>query len=158
MIRVAIVGTGMAGLACARRLASAGVAPVLFDKGRGPGGRLATRRAEGLQFDHGAQYVTARDPGFAGVLQGLQTQGVAAPWPDGSGRTRLVGVPGMSGLARAMAQGLDVRQQRQVTSIRPVGTGWVPSFSFGSMRGCLRVQGRRHHMRRGRRNCRGCSI
>jgi renalase len=35
-------------------------APIVFDKGRGIGGRLATRRApDGRQFDHGAQYITA---------------------------------------------------------------------------------------------------
>ncbi len=56
MIAVAIIGSGIAGLACARRLAGAGLAPVVLDKGRGIGGRVATRRVEAMQFDHGAQY------------------------------------------------------------------------------------------------------
>ncbi|MEO9491375.1 MAG: FAD-dependent oxidoreductase, partial [Marinomonas sp.] len=43
---IAVVGAGMAGLTCANELAKAGFAPVLFDKGRGPGGRMAARRAE----------------------------------------------------------------------------------------------------------------
>ena len=45
--RVAVVGAGIAGLAAARRLAAAGVEVTVFDKARRPGGRLATRRAEG---------------------------------------------------------------------------------------------------------------
>ena len=45
MIPVVIVGAGIAGLACARRLVQAGVRPILFDKGRESGGRVATRRA-----------------------------------------------------------------------------------------------------------------
>ena len=54
--RIAVIGSGIAGLACARRLSDAGYAPILFDKGRGIGGRLATRRTpDGRQFDHGAQ-------------------------------------------------------------------------------------------------------
>ena len=53
MIPVIIIGAGMAGLACARRLADAGVIPVVLDKGRGIGGRAATRRAGEWQFDHG---------------------------------------------------------------------------------------------------------
>lgn len=43
---VAIIGAGMAGLSCARALVQAGVAVELFDKGRGPGGRMSTRRVE----------------------------------------------------------------------------------------------------------------
>lgn len=39
---IAIIGAGMAGLTCARGLADAGLHPVVFDKGRGIGGRLAT--------------------------------------------------------------------------------------------------------------------
>jgi renalase len=124
-MRVAIIGAGMAGLACARRLADAGVMPVIFDKGRGIGGRLATRRVDGLQFDHGAQYVTARDAGFAAVLRGLQAVSAAGAWDDGSGQTRLVGLPGMSALARAYAVGLDIRHLAQVTSIRTATKGWT---------------------------------
>ncbi|WP_035656905.1 FAD-dependent oxidoreductase, partial [Bradyrhizobium sp. STM 3809] len=92
---IAIVGAGMTGLACARRLAAAGQAVVLFDKGRAPGGRLATRRAESFQFDHGAQYVTARDSGFAAALADLVAGGAAAPWETGAAGA-FVGTPGMS--------------------------------------------------------------
>lgn len=124
MIDVAIIGAGITGLACARRLTHAGARPVLFDKGRGIGGRVATRRAEGRQYDHGAQYVTSKGDAFAIVLRELETSGVAAPWLDGTGRPRLVGVPGMSALARAMAAGLDVRLGAQVTAVHAAGDGW----------------------------------
>ena len=57
-MQIAIVGAGMAGLSCATRLAALGHELVLFDKGRGPGGRMATRRVEAdgtmLRFDHGS--------------------------------------------------------------------------------------------------------
>lgn len=115
----------MAGLACARMLSRAGLAPVLFDKGRGIGGRMATKRIDQMRFDHGAQYVTARDDRFAAILGDLQTQGAAARWDDGSDRPRIVGVPGMSGLPRALAAGLDVRQLVHVSAIRPETTGWT---------------------------------
>jgi len=125
MIDVAIIGAGIAGLACARRLAAAGRSPVLFDKGRGIGGRVATRRVDGLQFDHGAQYVTARDGGFAGALAELARCGAVANWDTGMGRAVTVGTPGMSGLARGLGQGLDVRQTALVTAISPDGQGWL---------------------------------
>jgi predicted NAD/FAD-dependent oxidoreductase len=122
---VAIIGAGIAGLACARRLAQAGLHPVLFDKGRGIGGRVATRRSEGLQFDHGAQYVTVQTPGFADVLADLLAKGAAAVWDEGSGRGVTVGTPGMSALARALGTGLEVRQDALVTALVPVGQGWT---------------------------------
>ena len=135
---VVVVGAGMAGLACARRLAEAGLSPVVLDKGRGIGGRMATRRvtldtSEPLQFDHGAQYVTARDPAFAALLDGMAAQGAAGLWRDGSGRRRWVGLPGMSGLPRAMSTGLDVRQSVQVTGLRPAGHGWALETTAGPM-------------------------
>jgi hypothetical protein len=123
---ITIIGAGMAGLACARRLEAAGHKPLVLDKGRGIGGRMATRRvtlAEGeISFDHGAQYLTARDPGFAADLHDLGP--ACSDWDDGSRARRLVGVPGMSGLPRAMAAGLDVRLDKQVTELRAVPGGW----------------------------------
>lgn len=121
---VTIVGAGMAGLACGRRLADAGVRVTILDKGRGIGGRVATRRVGLLQFDHGAQHVTASDEGFTTVLRGLAGEGVVAPWPEGGGDARLVGVPGMSALPKALGAGLELRLSTQVTSMTPRERGW----------------------------------
>jgi predicted NAD/FAD-dependent oxidoreductase len=117
-MRIAILGAGLAGLACARALAAAGARVVLFDKGRAAGGRIATRRAEGVSFDHGAPVIVAQDPRFA---DSLRAAGVA-PWPAGGG---LVGVPTMSALPRAWAAGRDLRLSRQVVALRREAAGWV---------------------------------
>ena len=120
-----VIGAGMAGIACARALHDAGQAVRVIDKGRGIGGRMATRRADTvagvLRFDHGAQYVTARDPAFDALLAGMPE---AAIWDDGATHPHYVGLPGMSGLPRAMAAGLDVTSGVEVTAIRPFDTGW----------------------------------
>ncbi len=97
-----VIGGGIAGLACAGVLARAGVAVTVMDKGRRPGGRVATRRADGAMFNHGAQFATARGPAFAAVLAALQAAGVAAPWPAAGGR-RFSFLPGMSALPAALA-------------------------------------------------------
>lgn len=132
--KIAIIGAGMCGAACARRLAAAGVASVQFDKGRGIGGRLATRRTpEGRQFDHGAQYVTARREGFAAFLAEAETAGAAAPWRY-QDRDVFVGAPGMNGLVKHAAVGLDVRQQRQVRAIEAEAGGWRLDFEDGAER------------------------
>ena len=81
---IAIIGAGMAGLSCAQALRGAGRAVHLFDKSRGPSGRMSTRRAQDdagpWQCDHGAQYFTARDPAFAAEVSRWVQHGAAARW------------------------------------------------------------------------------
>ena len=88
-MRIAIVGAGLAGLSCGTRLDQAGHGVALFDKGRGPGGRLSTRRmatpSGDARFDHGAQYFTARDPDFRWQVADWEGAGLAAPWPAALG-------------------------------------------------------------------------
>lgn len=124
MIPIVIIGAGIAGLACAKRLADAGLAPVLLDKGRGVGGRVATRRMGDMQFDHGAQYVTARNAGFAAFLGALGKAGKLADWNDGTGRSHSVGTPGMSAIPKALGDGLDIRQGMQVARLVQDDEGW----------------------------------
>jgi predicted NAD/FAD-dependent oxidoreductase len=118
---VAIVGAGLAGLACARTLAAHGVAVRLFDKGRAPGGRLATRRVEqdgrSYSFDLGAQYLTARGALFSALLDASG----AKPWPQ---EGRRVGMPRMSAIPRALAEGLDVTLGREVIAIAGEPGAW----------------------------------
>ena len=130
--RIAVIGAGLTGLLCARRLQDAGLQPVVFEKSRGLGGRLATRRAEdGRAFDHGAQYITARSPGFRTVLESARQAGNADLWcprlaPGMEGRSEdwTVGAPAMNALVRPLAEGLDIRQQSQVTALRRASGGW----------------------------------
>ena len=76
-LQVAVIGAGLSGLACARLLSEAGTRVRVFDKARGPGGRMATRRQGDLRFDHGAQYFTVRDPSFRRALEQWQADGLA---------------------------------------------------------------------------------
>jgi len=119
---VAIVGAGLAGLACAKALAAHGIPARLFDKGRAPGGRLATRRVEAegrsFTFDHGAQYLTARGALFRATLDALD----AKPWLEGGMR---VGVPRMSAIPRALSEGLDVTLGREVVEIGGTSGAWM---------------------------------
>lgn len=111
-MRFAIIGAGMAGLSCGQALQGEGHDVVLFDKGRGPGGRMSTRRMDTplgeASFDHGAQYFTARDEAFSRQVAEWADKAIVAPWPA-AGSDAWVGRPAMNAPIRAMADKLDVR-------------------------------------------------
>src|SRR5262245_30449982 len=79
-LSIAVIGGGMAGLSCARALTDHRFTVKVFDEGREPGGRIATRWIAGYQFDDGAQYFTARDPRFQREVDAWLACGVAAEW------------------------------------------------------------------------------
>lgn len=131
--RVVVVGAGVAGLTAAKNL-SRSFDVVVVDKGRGVGGRLATRRIGEATFDHGAQFITTHTPEFAEVVAGWERAGVARPWfrgrigPDGivdpDGHTRFRGVATMNAIAKHLAEGLDVRVSSRVVALVPSDAGW----------------------------------
>ena len=81
--RCLIIGAGIAGLLAARTLQERGLQVTVLDKGRGVGGRMATRRIGSAVFDHGAQFFTARDPRFQALVNSWLAAEVAAEWCRG---------------------------------------------------------------------------
>ncbi|MDP2004755.1 MAG: NAD(P)-binding protein [Rubrivivax sp.] len=113
---IAIVGAGLAGLACAHRLAAAGVAVTVFEKSRGAGGRCATRRSEVGPFHHGAPSFNARSAAFRAEVARWQAAGWVRP---GAAPGSWVGWPTMNTLARQMAAGLHLVTEATVTALVP---------------------------------------
>lgn len=121
--RIGIVGAGIAGLACAEQLRGIGDI-VLFDKGRRPGGRLATVTIGNASWDLGAPSFTARDPRFRAEVMRWREAGWVARWDDGP-RNALVGIPSMASLVAEQSRGLDVRFGFSVQSLVTTDGGWV---------------------------------
>ncbi|MEM6851948.1 MAG: FAD-dependent oxidoreductase [Pseudomonadota bacterium] len=135
MTRIAVIGAGLAGLACARRLRKGGADVVVFEKSRGLGGRLATRRRDAYAFDHGAQYLTARDERFGAALAEVEAAGAAAKWAAApEGREWWVGAPGMSGLVKPWAEGLTLHLSARLHTLQPTGggAGWRLQLEEGA--------------------------
>ena len=127
MLDVLVIGAGMTGISCARQLHATGLDVVVLDKGRGIGGRMATRRADingqTIRFDHGAQYVTARDAGFQQALNEISD--CAVLWADAGKPGAYAGVPGMSSIPKALAEGLTIHQSERVEKLELQGNCWL---------------------------------
>ena len=136
--RIAIVGAGLSGLTAAKRLCEGDLTVEIFDKGKGVGGRMSVRRSEdGLSFDHGAQYFTARSEAFQRQVTAWEEAGAVAQWDarfklisvnendevvssiDATPAERFVGSPAMNQPLKALANELQpIHVSTQVTSIK----------------------------------------
>ncbi|SDS68854.1 hypothetical protein SAMN05216598_2415 [Pseudomonas asplenii] len=129
-VPIAIIGAGIAGLSAARALQAAGHAIELFDKSRGSGGRMSSKRSDAGSLDMGAQYFTARDRRFVNEVQRWQAQGWVAEWdpklytwqngqlnlsPDE--QTRWVGTPRMSAITRGLLGELSSHFSCRITEV-----------------------------------------
>lgn len=123
-----IIGGGISGLVIATILQRSGIKATVLDKGRGIGGRLATRRIrysediEGI-FDYGTQYFSVKDPKFRVWVDEWVARGVVTEWCRGfserDGKIRYRGVDGTRGIAKYLAKDLEVH-----TSTRVVKLNW----------------------------------
>jgi len=131
----------MAGLTAASALHEHGVRVVVLDKGRGVGGRMATRRFGDGVFDHGAQFFTVRDSAFDGMVQGWLSAGVASTWTTGfldaagehkvNNYPRYRGAAGMTSIPKHMASGLDVRTGVRVVALEVRDECWSARLESG---------------------------
>lgn len=137
MSNIAVIGAGMAGLTAARTLKDNDLQVTIFEKSRGPGGRMATQRIDGLQFDKGAQYFTVKDPRFENFVNPLIQQDMVKEWKlrlgvciEGklvareSSIKRYVGVPRMTSLTRYISEDLDIRYQTRIAAINENDNLW----------------------------------
>ena len=135
MLKILIIGAGMSGLTAARELQTAGHQVVVVDKGRGIGGRMATRRFAGGRFDHGAQFFTARSDEFKAATANWQNENIAHHWFDGTptpdepqkndGHPRYCGETGMTGIGKHLADGLNVQLGHEIETLARQDGVWT---------------------------------
>jgi len=137
-LRVAVVGAGIAGATCARTLTDAGHAVQVFDKSRGVGGRMSTRRvtldsADALLgLDHGAPCFAAVGADFLDFVEQGQRAGLLARWtprlaPHSAalpGGAIWVATPDMPALCRALLKDLPLHTLCTVDGVRRSGATW----------------------------------
>lgn len=147
-MKVAVVGAGVAGISCASALQQAGCDVVLFDKARGPGGRMTSKRSAYGYMDFGAQYFTVRHPLFQQQVATWQQQGLVSRWlapiyryqqaqliasPDE--QQRYIGVPAMHSPLKWQAQCINSQYECRITALTPHTEGWQLLSEAGQLYG-----------------------
>ena len=135
---VLIIGAGVSGLLCATELQRRGKRVCVLDKGRGLGGRMATRRMAGGRLDHGAQFFTVRDAAFQRYVDEWLQAGVIREWfrhsekdSNAAGHPRYCGNAGMTDIAKYLARDLQVHCSAAVFSIARVENRWQVTTQVG---------------------------
>lgn len=129
-MKVAVIGAGMAGAACAMRLQQQGMSVQLFDKGRSIGGRMTSKKHSDGYVDMGAQYFTARHPDFIHQVSAWRHEGVVEPWSGAMYRyqhgvlerssdqqLRFIGVPAMQSPLKAWLAAVNVQLSCHINTI-----------------------------------------
>jgi len=139
---VAVIGAGLAGIACACTLEQGGRRATIFEKSRSYGGRCSTRLWRECVVDHGAQYFTAEDPAFLSAIQNACREDLATidkPILDPAGlplpsknRARHYHRKGNNRLARALAGDFDIRREHTLERLTKMPRGWQLDFAEGS--------------------------
>jgi predicted NAD/FAD-dependent oxidoreductase len=130
---IAIIGAGLAGLSCAKQLQASRFKIQIFEKSRGPSGRMSTRNSDDWSADHGAQYFTARDPIFIEELNTWIKDGIAGAWhprlkvfengqwrDSTSTENRYVGIPAMNTPGKNLAKNLTITYGQTIDQINGV--------------------------------------
>ena len=132
MTKIAVIGAGLSGLMVAHFLKD--YADItLFEKARGVGGRMSTRRTKSYVFDHGAQYFTARTQSFQDFIKPLLEQGIIERWNAryvnfkgnqiirrkqwSEEEPRYVSVPGMNCMPKFLATNLHVHINTKIIAL-----------------------------------------
>ena len=144
-MKIAIIGAGLSGLVLAQKLAREHDVTV-FEKARGPGGRMSTRRATPYAFDHGAQYFTAATAEFQDFLAPHREAGLVTKWDAPietvsgariSDKAKYIATPGMNSLCKHLAQPLDLRVACQIETLERTDGRWTLITKDGSREGAF---------------------
>lgn len=146
--RIAVVGSGLAGLTAALLLQEHNRSVTVFEKSRGPGGRMAAKRVPGGSADIGAQYFTVRNPAFSEFLRHHAGEGSFGPWPGRFGyqntegqwepfpqEERYVGIPRMTAITRGLSEAVGVQAQTRIERLVRQELEWTLLDTDGECHG-----------------------
>lgn len=136
---LAVIGAGISGLTVANKLRN-DFEITVYEKSRGVGGRMATRTAPPFQFDHGAQFFTAKSQKFKDFLNPFIKNKAIARWDAkfvefdknqiisqrswSDNLEHYVGTPKMTSLCKAMSCDINVHYETTISKCSFIKNKW----------------------------------
>ena len=125
-----IIGGGITGLIIATILQRNKIKVTVLDKGRGIGGRLATRRIKEGVFDYGSQYFSVKNPQFQKWVDEWLQEGIIKEWcrqfsPEEDSKPHYRGVISNRAIAKYLARDLNAYTSTKVTKLSYQDSQWL---------------------------------
>ena len=141
MLDVAIIGVGLAGISAAVECQKKGLKIELFDKSRGVGGRLATRRVNDIRLDHGLPSWNIQGAHTAALTKKLLAEQILIPWKVARSDANSIDAwqaletenfyaapNGMTVIAKYLARDLKINRSFHLDRIIPKQNSWQLYF------------------------------
>jgi len=134
--KIAIIGAGISGLTIATKLQEKGIHVQVFDKGKGVGGRMSSRRTDWGYIDHGTQYFGLTNPEFHDFINIYGDilkpwQGSFAVWKDGnfqeiiSDKIKYVPIKAMNNLCKYLGADITVKLETKICKLVRENQEWT---------------------------------
>jgi len=138
-MKIAIIGSGISAITLAQNLKK--IATVsLFEKSQSVGGRMAFRRSTPYEFDHGAQFFTAKGKIFKNFIKPLIKENIIKRWDArfaefidnkilrtiswNAEYPHYVGTPGMNSIAEYLSTGLNIKLNTKINKVVHNANNW----------------------------------
>ena len=138
-MRIAIIGAGISSITIAQNLKK--IAEVsIFEKSKSVGGRMAFRRSTPYEFDHGAQFFTAKGKIFKNFIKPLIKENIIKRWDArfaefidnkilrtiswNAEYPHYVGTPGMNSIAEYLSTELSIKLNTKVNKVVHNANNW----------------------------------
>ncbi len=126
-----VIGAGISGINTAKILQEAGLGkPLLLEKSRGIGGRMATRRTLNTKFDHGAQFYKLRSD-ILNLHNVWLEKKITNHWFVSDKGDHWSSPIGMTSLAKSMIENIDIALEKQISVINFENNLWKITSNTG---------------------------
>lgn len=122
--KVLVIGCGMSGITAATTLKSMNFHVEVVDKGRGYGGRMATRRIDDNYFDHGAQFIQPTKT-FQSWLETHLPANYLKEWIQVENKKTFISPLGMSSVVKKLSENIHVDLNIKISKIKREKNEWI---------------------------------
>jgi renalase len=135
-----IIGAGIAGITAGNYLQQKGLSVLLLDKGKGIGGRMATRRInfenQRVVFDYGAKYLEGTSDKFEELISWLSQNAIITKWNGIENLKRspkFIGKKSMREAAIFLAKELNILNSTKVIEVKHSNQYWELTDEAGNV-------------------------